>query len=702
MRRIPEENVQTYAPAWHPSGKQLAYVTWSDRDRGHVWLREIDESGNWGKAERVTRYPGYYSNPVFSHDGRRLAFVQGSGAEARGLSPLSQAWLQIAWVDLITKRQTPVVRLRNRGSLNRMPHPSFYPNGKRVFFTRIHTQGYRQVTSLCSTRLDGTDERKYLDIFGADDVVVSPDRRWVLFWHLHQIYLTILPPPQPQPLALNIQDGQYTNSPLPILQLSDIGGSWPSWTQQQHILWNLGPKLHLLPLSKAIEILHKSAASRPTKAAHKVQLSPKPTIIDMQIEQAVAKPTGCVALMNLNILTMNGRDVIPNGTIVLQNERIARVGPSEQIAIPDTCRRFDLQGRYALPGFIDTHAHLHYNTMEIYPQNYWEHYVNLAYGVTTVFDPSAPTEFSLQLAERIRAGLTVGPRVLSTGFILYGAENTHKAIIRNLDDARRHVQRLKQLGAWAVKSYMQPTRQQRQWLIQAAREAQMLVVPEGGGDLNMNLSMILDGHSSIEHAIPPATLYRDVVTLMARSHTYYTPTLLVTYGGAFGENFFFQQYPIWNCPKLRRFFPPRLFDAHTRRRHQLFLDHDWQYRTVAASATDIARAGGKILIGSHGQLQGLAYHWEMYAYHHGGATPYQVLQAATIHAAQHLGLQQDLGTISPHKLADLLILNHNPLHNLKHTQSIHWVIHNGIIYRADDMQRVYPSHQSRPRFLWQN
>src|SRR5262249_23195091 len=145
--------------------------------------------------------------------------------------------------------------------------------------------------------------------------------------------------------------------------------------------------------------------------------------------------------------------------------------------------------------------------------------------------------------------LMPGPRIFSTGYILYGADGPGKAVINSLDDARHHVRRLKSLGAFSVKSYMQPRRVQRQWVIQAAREEGMLVVPEGGGDLESDMTMILDGHTTVEHALPFVPR-KDVVTLFSRSGTSYTPTLLVAYGGLSGEHWFYQHYDVWKDERL--------------------------------------------------------------------------------------------------------------------------------------------------------
>ena len=108
-----------------------------------------------------------------------------------------------------------------------------------------------------------------------------------------------------------------------------------------------------------------------------------------------------------------------------------------------------------------------------------------------------------------------------------------------------------------MKSYNQPRREQRQQIIEAARELGMEVVPEGGSLFEHNMTMIADGHTTIEHSLPVAKIYNDVVQFWRGSKTAYTPTLVVAYGGAFGENYWYQHTEVWKEPILSRWVPRR-------------------------------------------------------------------------------------------------------------------------------------------------
>jgi imidazolonepropionase-like amidohydrolase len=247
---------------------------------------------------------------------------------------------------------------------------------------------------------------------------------------------------------------------------------------------------------------------------------------------------------------MKGDEVIERGSILIEDNRIRAVGAG--LEIPAAARRIDMAGKTIMPGLIDVHAHMGYNTLDINPEKQWPYYANLAFGVTTTHDPSASTQMVFSQSEMVKAGVMVGPRVFSTGYILYGAENTEKSVVNNYEDAKAHLARLKAVGAFSVKSYNQPRRNQRQQIIKAARELQMMVVPEGGSTFFYNMTHILDGHTGIEHAVPVAPLYKDVVMLFAKSQTGYTPTLIVGYGGIWGENYWYQKTNVWENERPRR------------------------------------------------------------------------------------------------------------------------------------------------------
>jgi len=397
---------------------------------------------------------------------------------------------------------------------------------------------------------------------------------------------------------------------------------------------------------------------------------------------------------------MKDDQVIENGTIVIDQNKIIAVGKNEEVQIPADAKVYDIAGKAIMPGLVDVHAHLHPSPDGISPQQDWNYYADLAYGVTTAHDPSTNTEMVFSQAEMVKAGRMVGPRIYSTGTILYGADGDFKAVINSLDDARSHLRRLKAVGAFSVKSYNQPRREQRQEIIAAARELQMEVVPEGGSTFETNMNMIEDGHTGIEHNIPVWPVYKDVKAFWNNSKSGYTPTLIVSYGTQFGENYWYDRLEVWKNQHLLNFVPQFIVDARSRRRTESEYG-DYGHIEISKYVKQISDGGTKVNMGSHGQLQGYGAHWEMWMLAQGGMTPLEVIRCATMNGAGYLGMDKEIGSLEIGKLADLIVLNANPLEDIRNSEKIKYVMANGRLYDSDSMNEIGNADKPRMHFWWQ-
>jgi Tol biopolymer transport system component/imidazolonepropionase-like amidohydrolase len=698
--RLSSEGPRTYAPAYSPDGRSIAYVSWSDNEGGNVWVMPA----GGGRSRRITTVPGQYSNPVYSADGMKLAFLKGSGSTERGRDLGDELWLEILWAPVTGGEPRFVITTLNRRSSRPMPRLTWSPDGSRIFYDEDTGEAMNATTVLASVRPDGTDKRVHLDIKDAEEIVPSPDGRWVAFNRLHQVFLAALPELGKDPVKITGEGG-----PLPAYRFSEEGGNWLAWSaDSKAVTWGFGPRFFRVPVDSVLAAWERTAEAAGMKTVpgaaadeKKDEAKVHPDTVEVRLDVPRARPRGVYALKGARLITMNGDEVIDRGMIVVRDDRIEAVGPEASVAVPPEAKVYDVSGKTIMPGMVDVHAHLHYEYLDIIPESVFPYYANLAYGVTTTHDPSAATYDVFTQHEMVEAGVTTGPRVFSTGFILYGADIPNMAPINSLEDARHHVKRLKTLGAFTVKSYMQPRREQRQWVIEAAREESVMVVPEGGGNLEMNLSMVLDGHTGIEHALPVAPIYKDVVTLMARSGSGYTPTLLVAYGGLSGEHWFYQHYDVWKDEKLLRFLPRGQIDARSRRRPVMAPDDDWHHMAVAAGAKKVLEAGGSVQLGAHGQLQGLGAHWELWGLTQGGMTNLEALRCATLNGAHYLGLDGWIGSLTAGKLADLVVLDENPLEDIHNSNTVRYVIKNGEMFAGDTMDRIWPSPRPRPPFTWQ-
>ena len=661
-------------PSFSPDGKSVLFVTWNDENLGAIYSMKLDGSG----LKKLTKQKGIYRTPIYDGSGSKIAYRKESGNGDQGFD-----FTKMTGIYTMNYTGSYPKRISESGEF-----PQFSEDNKRVFFQTGGAFFGNLTKKLKSVDLSGNDEKSHFTSKLANRIVPSPDNKWVAIIHLHKVYI-----------APFIQNGQEINLDIKtksfhIESLSEEAGidiHWGSSNKKVH--WTLGG-----------EYFTKNLIDNTKDPFAKTNLdSSKATSSSINLTVKSDVPEGIIAFTNARLIIMNGNKVIEEGTIIINQNKIDTIGTSEKIAIPEGAKVYDMKGKTIMPGIVDVHAHVGAFRNGLSTQKHWQFYANLAFGVTTSHDPSVHTKAAFTLEELQKSGQTVGPRLFSTGFILYGAEGDFKAVVNNLEDARFAIERTKAFGAKSVKSYNQPRREQRQQIMQAAKELGVNVVPEGGSNFYSNMSMIFDGHTGIEHNIPVNPVYKDVLSLWSNSKTGYTPTLIVNYGGMNGEMFFYEESNVWENQTLLKYTPRYVID--TRSRHRIKIprkEYENGHILTSKTVTDLSKMGVKVNLGAHGQLQGLGAHWELWMLHQGGMSNLEALKAATINGAEYIGIGDELGTLEVGKLADLIILDKNPLENIRHSNTVTHTMINGRLYDVTTMNEIGNYNTPRTKFYWEN
>ncbi|MFC5283255.1 amidohydrolase family protein [Pedobacter alpinus] len=668
VERLTEGTDWEFEPSFSPDGKSVVFTTWNDETKGAIM--KFDFKGK--KLNNVTFERGFYYSPKYNKAGNLIVYNKGVGNMTLGYSYGKNPGIYTIEPEKGTSK------LITKSGIK----PQFNSLDNRIFFQS--SEGGKKAFKSCD--LSGGDIKTHYTSTYANDFILSPDENWMAFNELFNVYIT------PMVSTGSALDLSSTNKTLPLKKLTKDAGSYIHWSANSKVLhWTLGPNYFSKEIKNAFPFIENTDDKLPAVDT---------TGINIGLKLPTYKPEGKIALKGARIITMDGTEVIEKGTIIVNQNKIEKIGNENDVEIPADAKVYNLYGKTIMPGIVDVHAHLRTSPDGVSPQQDWSYYANLAFGVTTSHDPSSNTEMVFSQAEMVKAGRMVGPRVFSTGTILYGADGDFKAVVNNLEDARSHLRRMKAVGAFSVKSYNQPRREQRQQIIQAARELNMEVVPEGGSTFFTNMSMITDGHTGIEHNIPVLPVYKDVTTFWGASKTGYTPTLIVSYGSQSGENYWYDRTNVWENEHLLNFTPKSIVDERSRRRMTSEYG-DYGHIDVSRAVNQLSNVGTKVNLGAHGQIQGLGAHWELWMLAQGGMKPLDCIKAATINGASYLGMDKEIGSLIKGKLADLIVLDANPLDDIRNSEKISYTMVNGRLFNSENMNEIGNKESMINKFWWQ-
>ncbi len=714
--RLAEGDAWEFEPVWSPDGRWIAFVTWSMGDGGHIW-RLPAEGG--GSPERLTSAAAFYTDLAYSPDGARLVAMRGNAymrhqtfSEFGGLAvPLDLIWLPSEGGNVTVVRPA-------RGA--RSPHFATDP-------TRIHL--YSEDEGLTSVRFDGSDPRTHLRVTGpagnragpkppaAESVRLSPDGRHALAWVNQQLWVVPVTWTGGKPATVAVRSPAFAAA-----RITDVGADFFGWADGgKTITWAIGSTIYSRPLD-TVELRKpeaeddnpdrddaKGKKSKKGEEPEEVEKLEPPLdehesveAITVTLELPRSTPRGTIVLTGAKVLTMAGESTdamaaaIAPADIVVTDNRITAIGRQGRVEIPAGAHVVDVAGATIVPGFIDTHAHWEFRTQDVLEPQNWSLIVNLAYGVTSGLDVQTSHKDYFAYQDLVDAGLSIGQRAFMTGPGIFGVNSfqSYSAVHAYL---RRYADHYRTKN---IKSYVAGNRKVRQWVVKASKDLGLMPTTEGAGDLKLDLTHAIDGMHGNEHTLPVAPLYKDVIELYAKTRTAYTPTLIVQYNGLSSREYFFTRTEVHDDPKLNRFYPHNRLDELSRRRPGWQRDDEFNFDEAAADAVKIQRAGGLVGIGGHGEVEGLGTHWEMWSLAMGGMTPIEVLRAATIDGARILGVDPDLGSLEVGKLADLVVLNGDPLEDIRNTNTIRYVMKNGELYDGDTLDQLWPVERPLPRSWW--
>ncbi|KAJ7593490.1 hypothetical protein C8J56DRAFT_931194 [Mycena floridula] len=708
-----------YSPSFVPSLTLILHARWSDTAFTSFEIADLEA----GTAHEIAGLPmGRYFSPILSDSNdsnRTIAFVKSSGDRLTGsvvatanpglyigeleistspqiqnlqfvpseISPLDK--LNMRFLDGNTKllvqqsSRVFIIDLDAKRDLAGLPPHHSLASGK-MSSEIVVSPSSRSKASIALDNLQGKSESSY-------------KAKSIAFVDFKHVYIS--------PGSDKEVWSKPQNATKGLVRLSLDGGHDITWSDDgKKLFWLLGPYLHSIEVSK----LDKCASA--VKRDHdKFGIHCTKTLLDYQeivvehstdisrLKKDAEDSGGMMVIFNATVLTMEtgdlNQDLIRDAVVVTRGGLIDSVGSLADIVIPEGVAAIDAHGGFLIPGFIDVHAHWDGGPI---PAKSWELETFLAYGVTTLHNPSADTRDTFAERSRLERGHFVGSRIFHTGTAIYGAGMPilYQDPV-DMEEAYSTLVRIKAEGGavtTSYKNYQLPSRAARQRLLLAARNLGMLCVPEGGMNYDWDLTYIVDGMTTIEHAIPVPVLYDDVLKLYAWSGTGSTPTHIVNYGGVMGEQLVWATEDIPNDPKLRRFMSHDILEGLTESTARPLTSY--ALFNTSHSVAKMVGMGLKAHIGAHGEPPyGLNYHAELFFTQQGGLSNYQALEAATRSAAITLGMFSAIGSLSPGKLADFLVYPEDVDlldGSITESRKLEYVVRGGRIWDASTMDEVWP------------
>ena len=700
------DDMWAFKPVYSPDGRWIAFVNWTANDGGHIWKIRSNGSGN---PQQLTENAAFYTDIEWQPDGQRVWALRGNEwmrhqtySEFGGLG----IPLELFSVDEDGGDEQAILEIGDA----RVPH--FGPEEDRIYLSDEGT--------LYSVNLDGGDRREHIKVTGprgnrfpeeapgAEELRISPEGNYVLAHVIKQVFVVGLPRVGAAIPEVNVRSGS-----TPVARLTDVGADYISWSDDgKTVLWAMGSTVYERELD-SIEFRSEDEENEEDESLEDESEEETPFVpLDEHTSVSATRftvtferdaPEGNLLIRGANVIAMAGNTLtqmsnpLQDQDLLITDNRIAAIGARGSFEIPEETDIVEAYGNWIIPGMIDTHAHWEFRAGDVLEPTNWSVAVNLAMGVTSGLDVQTSNHDYFVYRDLHQSGQMIGQRAFMTGPGIFGVND-----FQNYDAVHSYLRRYSDhYNTPNIKAYISGNREQRQWVVKASEDLELMPTTEGGGDQKLDLTHAIDGMHGNEHNMPDTPFFDDIVQLYAQTRTSYTPTLIVQYNAESMREYFFTRSEVYDDPKLQRFYPRNRLDELTRRRPVWLRDDEFRFREGAEAAAEIQRAGGLLGVGGHAELQGMSFHWEMWAYAMGGMSTAEILRAATIDAAFIIGAPEDLGSIEVGKLADMVILNSNPLDDIRNSVDIDQVIQNGRLYDGDTLEQQWPDQVPFPETWWQ-
>jgi Tol biopolymer transport system component/imidazolonepropionase-like amidohydrolase len=622
-------------PAWSPDGSQLAYSSDKDSEHLQLWIRDMKS----GQSRRITNLTTQPQGAAWSPDGKRIAFFNVDGM-----------WrvAQMSVVDVASGEVTKV-----HDTLPQPGAPTWSPDGRRLAIagiapmTRRFREGTNQILTMSASALN--DDKWFapvpmlsIDSRGGCGPAWSPDGT-----KMAAIYEGVL---AVWPVSAS---GEPLGPPRHITSESAHAPSWQG--DSRHILYQSLDKLRVVDI--------ESGETR---------------TVPFDLKYTPAVPTGHLVVHAGKLVDMKSPQARSDVDIVIDGNKIVSVAAHAD-ANHAGGQVIDASNLTVMPGLVEFHSHLQPDFGESEGRAF------LAFGITTVRSPGNTPYEPVEEREANEAGVRPGPRVYGTGNLMEWQRVYYKMGIAISSPAHfeMELQRAKALQYDMLKSYVRLPDLQQKRMVEFAHS---IGIPVATHEI---FPASLVGVDNTEHTSATsrrgyspkmATMsraYDDVVQLFGRSQRFLTPTL---FGAARG---LFERDPdLKNDPRFK-------------------LYPEWMQAQVASMGSgpdvaagngkmvvDVMRAGGVIVAGTD-TPNAINLHGEIAAYVTAGMTPFDALKAATVNPARALAL--DAGTIEPGKLADLVVVDGDPLADITATRKVRRVIANGRVYEINQLINLRPT-----------